>query len=38
MSEKPDVGDGCVSSFVQKKFLMSVLAEFGGKLFGKWRR
>jgi hypothetical protein len=36
MSEKPDVGNGCVSSFVhQKKFLTSVLAEFGGKLFGK---
>jgi hypothetical protein len=35
MTEKPDVGDGCVSHSCTKKFLMSVLAEFGGKLSGK---
>jgi len=31
MSEKPDVGNACVSQFARKKILMSALAEFGGK-------
>jgi hypothetical protein len=31
MSEKPDVRDACVSHLRAKKFLMSALAEFGGK-------
>ena len=31
MSEKPDVGDACVSHARAKKFLMSALTEFGGK-------
>jgi len=31
MSEKPDVGNACVSHLRAKKFLMSALAEFGGK-------
>jgi hypothetical protein len=31
MNEKPDVRDACVSHLRAKKFLMSALAEFGGK-------
>jgi hypothetical protein len=38
MNERADAGDARVNLRVLQKFLMSALAQFGGKLFDKWRR